>query len=116
MLNKALLFYDMKDVVEIILGSKIQHLKHRLDILFEHQTDNKKSREELSDNPLNNEFITSATTVTKAINNSEWILDAIDIKPVDLINSFRDLDEALVHQSNRYYAIFGTDEIGESLS
>jgi len=59
-LNKILFFYDMKYVFAIIQELTIQCLKIRLDILFGRQTDNQKVCKELADNPLNDEFITSA--------------------------------------------------------
>ena len=71
LLSKALAFYDMKDVFEIIPESTIQHLNIRLDILFGQQAYDKKARNKLADNPLDNELITSVASVSKAVDEAK---------------------------------------------
>jgi len=65
---------------------------------------------------LNNNFITSAAAAAKAIDETGWLLDAIDIRPVDLLKSFQDLSEMSIRQSNKYYAMFGTNATVENIS
>jgi len=101
-LNKDLLFYDMKDLFDIITESTIQRLKIRLTILLGRQIDLQKSNEDLTQDLLNNGFSTSAAAAAKAVNETEWLLEAIEIRPVDLIKSFRDLNESEIRQLNKY--------------
>jgi len=115
-LKRELLFYDTKDVFDIIPESTIQRLKIRLDILFGYQTDLQKANEDLAQDLLSNGFITSAAAAAKAVKETEWLLEAIKIRPVDLINSFQDLSESAIRQSNKYYAMFGSDATVENIS
>ena len=85
-LNKTLLFYEIKDVFDIIPEFTIQHLKNRLDILFAHQMDLQKASEDLAHNSLNNGFITSVAAVAKTVDEAEWLLNNINIRPTDLVD------------------------------
>ena len=113
-LNKDLLFYNMNDVFNVIPEVTIQRLKIRLDILFRRQTDLQKVNEDLSQDSLNNRFITSAAVAARAFNETEWLLEAIKIRSVNLLKSFQYLSESSI-RSNKYCAMFGSDATVENL-
>jgi len=115
-LNKDLLFYNMKDEFDIITESAIQHLQIRLDILFGRQTDLQKANEDLAQDSLNDGFITSVATAANDVDEAEWLLEAIDVRSIDLLKYFRDLSESAIHQLNKYYAMIRSDATVDNIS
>jgi len=99
--SKALTHFDMQDVFQIIPEDTIQWLRCELDTLFVCQTEEEQATLDLNSNLSDKAFISRSTSAKLATVRATTALGSIDIKNVDLITTFQDLDETEICLSNR---------------
>ena len=95
-LLKALSFYDMNNIFDIIPEQRLQRFKIKFDSLFVQQTGKQKFFVELAGNPTDVDLITFVSSAYAAIIEVEHNLESIEIKPTNLI---QDLNEVWFRQS-----------------
>ena len=106
-LSKALTFFDMRDVFQIVPELTVAQIRAQLQHLFRCQQDLSTTSTALLADSTNTALLDAKTAAETAEQVASINLDAIDIEASDLLTSFKIIDTAIIRQSNRYYAEFG---------
>ena len=115
-LSKALVFYDLVDVFQILDESTVTQLSVHLEDFLASQSTLELCNQDLLLSPTNQALLDTKTTATSLHTQATSQLQAITIKTTDLLTSFKDLDETTIRQSNAYYARYGADHSVENLA
>ena len=115
-LSKALTSFDMLDIFQIIPEDMTLKLSSALTNLFDCQTGEQQLANALSFDPIDIVQTVLLATRQTATSRAEAQLVLIEIKLINLVTSFQDLQESAICQSNKYYAIYGTATTVENLA
>ena len=114
-LSKALTFFDMHDVFQIVPEHTVDQIRAQLQHLFQCQQDLSTTSTALLADSTNTALLDAKTAAVTAEQVASIQLDAIDIEASDLLTTFKTIDTATIRQSNRYYAEFGATYTVENL-
>jgi hypothetical protein len=115
-LSKALMFFDMKDVFEIIPEHTIDLLEVKLQNMFRNQADLQEAEDRMLLNATDADLQTDQRLATQAVASSIQALNAVEITTIDLFSDFKLVDETTIRRSNTYYAQYGAEYTVENLS
>ena len=115
-LSKALIFYDLTDVFQILDNSTVKELNLRLTDLETCQATEQRCELDLLADPSNLDLVAAKTASETSISLATTRLQATTINTTDLIRSFKDLDESTIRQSNAHYTWYGANHLVENLA
>ena len=115
-LSKAIIFYDMEDVFQILSRDMVQELETKLSILFASQETFWMAMDELtadlSNQTLNTDLANAVADGKMALDN----LEAVSLTPTNIIKNYKDIEEDKLQESNKYFAQYGSKYSVENLS
>ena len=115
-LSKALTFFDMRNVFQIVPELTVAQIRAQLQHLFRCQQDISSTSTTLLADATNPVLLDAKTAAETAEQVASIDLDAINIKALDLLTSFETIDTATIRQLNRYYAEFRETYTVENLA
>jgi len=106
-LYKALKFYEMTDVFNIILTKTITILEAKLHNIFVRNDILDQYINKLEDNPDNLVLLSNKTAAKVLFKKAIEDIDAIEINPISFIKHIKEVDITSIRLSNVYYAKYG---------
>ena len=115
-LSKALVFYDLIDVFQILDEPTVTQLTEQLEDLYACESTLAQCEFALQSDPRNSELLADKSLASNSFQQATTKLQATSINTTDLIKFFRDLDEVTIRPSNAYYVRFGVDYLVGNLA
>jgi len=115
-LGKAITFYDMDDVFNIIPCETVSMLKMKLKDLFDAQALAKTAEDALATNPTDSTLKLAVADSVAERQSAEEALERVEIEPVDLLKNYKRINEDTVRVFNQYYSRFGAEYSVENLA
>ena len=114
-LDKAITFFDMDDIFNIITCETVKMLEMKLEDLFDAQALVKTAVDSLVTNPTDSTLKLAVADSMAKQQSAEEVLERVAIEPVYLLKNYKDIDKETVRVSNRYYSRFGEEYLVENL-
>ena len=103
-LSKAIMFYDMDDVFNILPSETVKLLESKLDVLFTSQALINEASDFLATDPGNQVFRNDLLTAVAAGDTAITELESVSLEPTNLLKNYKGITEEEVQTSNRYYS------------
>ena len=115
-LSKALVFYDLVEVFQILDKPTVTQLSVHLEDLLASQSTLESCDQDLLVSPTDQTLLEAKTSATSLHAQATSRLQATSIRTTNLLTSFKDLDKTTIRQSNAYYVKYRADHLVENLS
>jgi len=114
-LSKAIMFYDMDEVFNVLLSNAVKFLESKLDALFVTQASMTTATTVLAPDLTNTAFITDLVNAEAIIATVLVDLELVSLDPTYLLKNFKGITNEEVRISNRYYSQYGPEYPVENL-
>ena len=115
-LSKALTFYDMTDVYQVLPEATVLDLERKLQAVHACQAEESRIESALISSPTDGNLLSELNAIQASLQTSTQNLQDTPIATTNLIQSFKNVDEATIKRSNSYYARYGASWSVENLS
>ena len=115
-LSKALLFYDMHDVFQVVPVKALDQLQNQLKTVFECQQELALCATSLTNNLSNTTLIQDESAATIISPKAVKDLNSIDIFTSDLLKDFKTIDVAIIRRRNAHYTQYEVRHTVENIS
>ena len=115
-LSKAIMFYDMDDVFNILPSKTVKLLESKLDVLFTRQASINEASNFLATDQGNYVFRNDLSTAVAAGDTAIAKLESVSLEPTNLLKNYKGITEDEVRTSNRYYSQYRSDYLVENLA
>ena len=108
-LSKAIMYYDMDDIFNVLPSETVQLLERKLDVLFAIQASVTTATTILTTDPTNSTFTTYLANTEAREAEALLDLETVNLDPTNLLKIFKGITEEEVRVSNRYYSQYGSE-------